>query len=139
VGLFQDIKLLVQRPTIVSATATGLWNTGVATSLNPGADLFTFGTADQWWQITDAYLWLFPGVWNPLATITVRCYMNLMGVETEVSSADWDADGTDGQIAFIYWFFIAYSVLGPLRIEVYSDTFGDDGVVVPYEFRYKYL
>jgi len=140
-GLIHEIlsgmRLLTQHPTIVTGTATGLWNGGLATSGLAGADLITIGTAGQWWRLQEAYFRLFPGVWNALAIITVRVYFDLMGAETLVGDEDWDADGTDGNVALIYWFWLSAEVHGPIRVELYSTVAADDGVVVPYEYRYK--
>lgn len=117
-------------------TVTADWNTGHATSGEDGADLFTYGAPNQWWRLADCYLRLFPGVWNLAAHITIRAYMNIMGGETKIMDEEWDADGTDGDVAFIIWFWDV-PIFGPLRIEVHSDAFGDDGVAVPFEYRVK--
>jgi len=138
-GLATEIKKLLQRPQIIIGTATGNWNTGTATSGQPGADLFTIGVAGQWWDLQEAYLKLFPGVWNVAAVLTVRSYLTIMGVEDMIGEADWDADGTDGNVAYIYWFWLYAEIYGPLRVEVYSDQVADDGVVAPYEYRVKNL
>ena len=60
-----------------------------------------------------------------------------MGIEQLVAAEDWKADGTDGNIALVYWFWLAAEMYGPMRIEVYSDQGADDGVTVPYEYRVK--
>ncbi|MBU0846403.1 hypothetical protein KKH23_04380 [Patescibacteria group bacterium] len=136
-GLVSDLRLLVERPSRVPGTTTALWNSGVATSGQPGADLFTYGVADQWWRLQEAYLWLFPGVWNVASVITVRSYIYLMGSEVPIGDEDWDADGTDGNVAYIYWFWLMAEIYGPLRVEVYSNNGADDGVIAPYEYRVK--
>jgi hypothetical protein len=136
--LLKAIYTLLRRPpTIVPGTTTANWNSGVATSGLAGADLFTFGAVGQWWQLQESYLRLFPAIWNVAATITIRSYITLMGVEVMVGNEDWAADGTDGEVAFIYWFWLMGNIYGPLRVEVYSDNGADDGAVVPYEYRYK--
>ena len=118
-------------------TTTALWNSGVATSGEPGADLFAYGMANQWWRLQEAYLKLFPGVWNVASVITVRSYLYIMGGEELIGEEDWDADGTDGNVAYIYWFWTMAEIRGPLRVEVYSDNVADDGVIAPYEYRVK--
>ena len=135
--MIQGIRLLFQRSTIVAGTQTALWNSGVATSGLAGADVFTFGTLNQWWRLQEAYLKIFPGVWNVAATITVRSYFTIMGSEELVGEEDWLADGTDGNVAFIYWSWVTAEMYGPLRVEAYSDQVADDGVVLPYEYRHK--
>ncbi len=136
-SLASAIKLLVERSRIVTATTTANWNSGVATSGNPGADLWTYGAANQWWRLQEAYLVLFPGIWNVGATITVRAYEILVGAEREVMNDDWLADGTDGPLAFIFWWWTGWEINGPVRVEVFSDQAADDGVVAPYEYRVK--
>jgi hypothetical protein len=136
-GLAANIRLLVQRPKIIIGTTTAAWNGGTATSGLPGADLFAHGGAGQWWRLQEAYLKLFPGVWNVASVITVRSFLIVMGGEEMIGDEDWDADGTDGNVAYIYWFWLMAEIYGPLRVEVYSDQAVDDGVTVPYEYRIK--
>jgi hypothetical protein len=136
-SLASAIRLLVQRPRPFTGSVVANWNSGVATSGNAGADLFTYGAANQWWRLIDAYLLIFPGVWNIGATITIRAYETIMGAEREVMNDDWLADGTDGQLAYVFWWFTGYEMFGPVRIEVFSDQAADDGVSAPYEFRVK--
>jgi len=136
-GLPQDIKLLLQKPRIIPGTTTAAWNGGTATSGLPGADLFTYGVAGQWWKLQEAYLKLFPGVWNVASIITIRSFLYIMGGEEMIGDEDWDADGTDGNVAFIYWFWLMAEIRGPLRVEVYSDNAADDGVIAPWEYRVK--
>jgi hypothetical protein len=136
-SLSQAIRLLAQRPRIITGSVTGAWNTGFATSTLAGADLFAYGVANQWWRLQEAYIKLFPGVWNIATTITVRAYAYIMGTEQEIGNADWLADGTDGSIIYVYWFWLAAEMYGPLRVEVYSDNPLDDGIAAPYEYRIK--
>ena len=134
---YELLKKLTARPDIVPGTTTAIWNSGVATSGLAGADLFTYGAVGDWWRLQEAYLKLFPGVWNVAATITIRAYLTIMGAEELIGDEDWLADGTDGNIAYIYWFWLMAEIYGPLRVEVYSDQVADDGVVAPYEYRIK--
>ena len=136
-SLLSYVRLLVQKPRIVPGTTAALWNSGVATSGQPGADLFTYGMANQWWRLQEAYLKLFPGVWNVASVITIRSYLNVMGGEEMIGNDDWDADGTDGNVAYIYWFWTLAEIYGPLRVEVHSNNVADDGVIAPYEYRVK--
>lgn len=80
---------------------------------------------------------LFPGIWNIGATITVRAYEILMGAEQLMLNDAVLADGTDGDIFFIFWWFMGIEIYGPVRIEISSDVLADDGVTVPYELRVK--
>jgi hypothetical protein len=136
-GLLNKLNLLIQHPRIINGAPIANWNSGVATSGQPGGDLFTYGIVGQWWRLQEAYLRIFPGIWNIASVITVRSYLILMGGEVLVGDADWDADGTDGEIAYIYWFWFNAEIYGPLRVEVYSDQGADDGVAAPYEYRVK--
>jgi hypothetical protein len=133
----QCVQLLAQKARIVPGVTTANWNSGVATSGLPGADLFTFGAVGQWWRLQEAYLKLFPGVWNVASVITIRSFLYVMGGMEMIGDEDWDADGTDGNVAYIYWFWLNAEIYGPLRVEVYSDQAADDGVAAPYEYRVK--
>jgi len=131
------IRWLAERPRIVPGTTTANWNSGVATSGLAGADLFTYGAAGQWWRLQEAYLKIFPAVWNVLSIITIRCYLLIMGGEELIGDEDWKADGTDGNVAYIYWFWLNAQIYGPLRVEVFSSVAADDGVTAPWEYRVK--
>jgi hypothetical protein len=127
------LNLLIQKPTIVPGLVTANWNSGLATSGQPGADLFTFGTVNRWWRLTDAYLLL--AAFNAGATVTVRAYMNLMGAEREIMDDNWVV-ALDPAVIFLTWFW-EVQIYGPIRIEVFSDQAADDGLAVPYEYRHK--
>lgn len=132
-GLMAMVTQLVMPPTIVTASTVGNWNSGVGTSGQPGADLFTLGHAGQWWKLTEAYLLL--AAFNAAATVTVRAYETLIGAEREVLNDDWVV-AVDGEIAYIFWFWDLH-MFGPVRVEVYSDQAADDGLAAPYEYRFK--
>jgi hypothetical protein len=132
-GLASDIKRLVQHSRIVSTTATGAWNGGVATSGNPGADLYTYGAANKWWRLAESYLLL--SAFNIAATVTIRAYETLMGAEREIMDDNWVV-ALDGDVAYIVWFWDV-QIFGRLRIEVFSNVAADNGIVVPYEYRVK--
>ena len=134
---YELLSKLTARPTIVTGTTTANWNSGVATSGGAGADLFTYGAVGSWWRLQEAYLKIFPAVWSVLATITIRTYLTIMGGEEMIGTDDWDADGTDGNIAYIYWFWLTAEIYGPLRVELLSNQVADDGVAAPYEYRTK--
>jgi hypothetical protein len=134
--IWTAVKLLTQRATIVTGTVTGNFFGGWATSGLNGQDLFTYGVAGQWWRLQEAYLRIFPGIWTWAAHVWIRAYLNLMGGETMVMNDFFHADGSDGDIALIYWFWES-EIYGPLRIEVQSDNAGDINVTVPFEYRHK--
>lgn len=132
-SLSSEIHLLRQRPVIVTNTIVGNWNSGVATSGQAGANLFSYGIANQWWRLQEAYVLL--SAFNAAATVTVRAYMNLMGAEREVMNEDWTV-ALDPPVIYIIWFW-EVEMFGPLRIEAFSDQAADDGLAVPYEYRVK--
>jgi hypothetical protein len=132
-GLASRIRLLTERPRIVTAATTANWNSGVATSGLAGADLFTYGAANQWWRLQEAYILL--SAFNAAATVTVRAYMNLMGAERQVMSEDWVV-AVDPPVIYVVWFW-EVEMFGPLRIEALSDQAADDGLAAPYEYRIK--
>jgi hypothetical protein len=136
-GLMQAINLLIQRPRSYTGTVTGNYFAGTATSGLPGQDLFTFGLPNQWWRLQEGYFRLFPGVWNIAAHVSCRVYFTMFGSMTLIDTSTYDADGTDGDIVFVYWFWGNYEMYGPLRVELQSDNAGDVAVAVPYEFRIK--
>jgi len=133
-SLTKGTKLLYQHPRIITGTTTGNWNSGVATSGQPGADFLTLGAVGQWWRLQEAYLLLSD--FTPGATVTVRAYETLMGAEREVGNDDWTV-GVDPDIIFIFFWFIAWEMYGPVRIEVFSDAAADDGLAAHYEYRTK--
>jgi len=121
------------KPRIITGTVRRNWNSGVATSGQPGGDLFTYGRADQWWRLSEAYLRL--ASFNAAATVTIRAYLTLMGAERTLMNDDWTV-ALDGEIAYIIWFWDV-QIFGSCRIEVYSDQAADDGLAAPYEYRVK--
>jgi hypothetical protein len=125
------INLLLQRPRIVVASKSANWNSGVATSGQPGADLITVGKVNQWYRLNQAIV-VMTG-FNAAATVTVREYGLVAGVERLLLTDDWTMPQ---EIAFLSWWFDA-EFYGPYRVEVYSDQAVDDGVAVASEYRVK--
>ena len=124
---------LTERARIVPGTVTADWNSGVATSGLPGADLFTYGGVGQWWRLTEAYLVLTG--FDLAATVTIRVYLTIAGEERQMPEEDWEV-AFDGPLAYIFWFW-EVEIYGPLRIEVHSDQAADDGFTATYEYRVK--
>jgi len=124
---------LTERAIIHTDTVTADWNSGVATSGKPGADLFTYGGVGQWWRLTEAYLVLTG--FNPASTVTIRCYLTIAGEEREMPEEDWEP-AVDGALAYILWFW-EIEIFGPFRVEVHSDQAADDGFAAKYEYRTK--
>jgi hypothetical protein len=127
-------KLLYQHARIITETTTANWNSGVASSGNPGGDLFTLGAVGQWWRLQEAYLLL--SAFNAAATVTIRAYEPLMGAERMVATDDWTV-ALDGPVIFLFFWVFAWEIYGPVRIEIFSDQAADDGLAAPYECRVK--
>jgi hypothetical protein len=128
-----DIKLLVQHPRIILRTPIANWNSGVATSGQPGGDLLTYGSPGMWWRATEAYLLLSD--FNAAATVTLRFYQILLGAMRYTGGDDWSV-ALDGPIIYLLWWF-EVEMYGPLRIEAFSDQAADDGIAVTCEIRVK--
>jgi len=131
-GLINDIRLLIQKPRIVPGATAANWNSGVASSGQPGADLITIGAALQWYRLNQFAIVLVG--FNIAATVTVRCYMDINGVNRLVIEDDWLV--ADYEVAFLSWWFDA-EFYGPFRVELYSDQVADDGFNATYEYRIK--
>ena len=124
---------LTERARIVPGEVTADWNSGVATSGEAGADLFTYGGVGQWWRLTEA--WLVLTGFDLAATVTIRIYYTIAGEEREMPPDEWEVAG-DGPLAYILWFW-EIEIYGPLRVEVHSDQAADDGYTATYEYRVK--
>lgn len=131
-SLSQSSKRLVERPRIIPGTATENWNSGVATSGQPGADLITVGTASEWYRLNQFIIVL--ASFNIASTVTARGYLPIVGVSRLVIEDDWAV--ATHEVAFLSWWLDA-EFYGPFRIEVYSDQAADDGITVIYEYRIK--
>ena len=124
---------LTERARIVPGTVEADWNSGVATSGQAGADLFTYGGVGQWWRLTEA--WLVLTGFDLAATVTIRVYYTIAGEEREMPPDEWEV-AFDGPLAYILWFW-EIEIYGPLRVEVHSDQAADDGFTASYEYRVK--
>ena len=135
-SIFGEIRKLTSNPTIINGTVTANWNSGVATSGLPGADLLNLGAVGEWMILTEIYLRL--ASFNAGATVTVRAYLQMMGAEQLVMDEDYVVAAEPAVIPLFLWiFFVAYFIYGPVRIEVFSDQAADDGLAAPYEYRYR--
>jgi len=128
------IRLLAQRPRIVPGTTLANWNSGVASSGLAGGDLFTAGIANHWCRLCDSYL-VITG-FNAAATITLRGYGTVAGVERFMWTDDYIIAGIVEDIIWISWFWDT-QVYGQTRIELYSNQAADDGLTVTWEYRQK--
>lgn len=125
------IKLLKQRPRIVTGQTTANWNSGVAPSGLAGATLFTVGNVGLWYRLNFGVV-ILTG-FNVAATVTIREYLLVAGAEHLVLEDDWTMPA---ELALLSW-WIDQEMYGPYRVEVLSDQAADDGLAVDYEYRIK--
>lgn len=111
-----------------SGSATGQWNSGVATSTIAGDDLVELGTEGivSWIHSLVIDISRF----SIGSTVTIRLYQTVDGVDTE-SYAQNFATGVDPNGIWIINGSVAID--GILRVEVRSDQPVDDGVRVGYK------
>jgi len=105
------------------------WNSGVATSGNPGADLVTLG-ADNVKNKVNSLLVDISGL-TVGATITVRLFQLVNGVEREVYSETF-VRGTDPDGLWIINGTVG--IHEALRVEVHSNNAADDMAIVGYDY-----
>jgi hypothetical protein len=106
--------------------ATNNWNTGVATSGNPGADLTIIYGPCIVQNLVVSMRNLTPG-----ANVTVRMYKDVHAIEEEIYNQTF-IQGTDPNgIPVIDGVTGFYE---NVRIEVYSDQVADDGAQVNYQY-----
>jgi hypothetical protein len=105
------------------------WNSGVASSGNPGADLCSFGVADTRYKVHS--LLVNMGNLSLGATVTVRLYMEVNGAEQEVYYQEF-TQGTDPDGLWVINGTLA--IHEAIRVEVHSNNVADDGLVVDYDY-----
>jgi len=130
-SIIRETYILRQRPQIVPGSTTANWNSGVAPSGAAGATLATIGVAGQWYRLNQ--FTIVTVGFNIAATVDVRCYMDLAGVNRLVIADDYTMPQ---EVVFLSWWFDA-EFYGPFRVEVESDQGADDGLAVVYEYRIK--
>lgn len=110
-------------------TTVANWNSGVATGGLAGADLVTIGANDIRRKIH--HLDVRIGGLTAAATITIRLYKQVNGVDTIFYDQDWVVGTDPDSISVID------GVLGSheaVRCEVYSDNALDDAFALPYDY-----
>ena len=115
--------------TPVVGTTVDNWNSGVATGGLAGGDLVTIGANDVRRKIH--HLDVRIGGLTAAATITIRLYKQVNGVDTLFYDQDWVV-GTDPDSIEV-----VDGVLGvheAVRCEVYSDAGADDAFALPYDY-----
>jgi hypothetical protein len=133
VGLTSAIRLLIQRPRPTVSAAVANWNSGVATSGQPGGNLFVVGQANVWMRLVECFVLI--GGLTPGATITLRGYRTAIGAERLWGDEDYVV-GVDLDLVW-QWGWWNLELLGTYRLEAYSDNALDDGASIPYEYSVK--
>lgn len=130
-----DVAAILAQVQLLHGEAPGVgttvanWNSGVATSGGAGGDLVTIGANDIRRKIH--HLDVRIGGLTAAATITIRLYKQVNGVDTEFYNQDWVV-GTDPDSITV-----VDGVLGTheaVRCEVYSDNALDDAFALPYDY-----
>lgn len=134
-GTLRLLQQYLTPPDIIPGSPTGNWNSGTATSGDPGADLVTIGTANEWSEVSMAVIFL--NSFTPGATITIRGYELIAGAVREVMNDDYVV-GVDPDLVMLIW-WISAQIYDQIRIEVHSDQAADDGKAAVFEYRIKSL
>jgi len=126
----QTDKLAGVAPSESSVTA--LWNSGVATSGEAGADLVSIGVAADRKKLN--LLEVDISQLTVGSTITIRLYDLVNAVERNIyppPGTTWIVGTDPDAIAVIDG---PMEITGVLRVEVYSNAAGDDGLAVAYKY-----
>ena len=128
--LSQTNKLAGETPGESSVIAN--WNSGVATSTEAGADLVSIGTAGDRKKLNSVQVDISQLTVG--ATITIRLYEMVNGTERKI----YPPDGTEwvvGTDPDAIWVIDGpVEITGVVRVEVYSDQAGDDGLAIAYKY-----
>jgi hypothetical protein len=112
-----------------SASVTGNWNSGTATSGETGADVVTIGANDTRYKLHSLAL----NISNFVAggKVTIKLFMQVNGVERKVYEEQFNK-GTDPD-----GLWIVNGTVGiheTLRVEAESNKAADDGVAIDYDY-----
>lgn len=114
------------------SSVTGNWQSGTATSGETGADLVSIGIASDRKKLHSLVVNLASLTVG--AVITIKLFMLINGVEAKVyppSGTTWTV-GTDPDGIWVVNGTLEIS--GVLRVEVESDTAGDNGKAISYKY-----
>lgn len=134
-GALDLLERFLANPDIIPGNTVADWNSGTATSGQPGADLVTIGTVGEWSELSDAVLRL--DSFTPGATITVRAYKTIAGAEEEIMNEDYVVGVDPNLVLFVWWLVVR--MYSQVRVEVHSDQAGDDGAAAIFEYYIKSL
>ena len=128
--LSQTNKLAGQAPGESSVLAN--WQSGTGTSLEAGADLVSIGAAGDRKKLHSLLVGI--GALTVGAVITIKLFQSVNGVDTKVyppSGTTWTV-GTDPNGIWVVTGTL--EIDGVLRVEVQSDTAGDNGLAITYKY-----
>jgi hypothetical protein len=126
---FRSSGALALTMTTPSNSVVANWNSGVATSGNPGADLVSVGANDTNNKL-HSLLANISALSNG-ATVRVRLFMQVNGVESQVYNQTF-IKGTDPNGLWIVNGTVGIHEV--LRVELHSDNAADDGRGVDYDY-----
>jgi len=126
----QTDKLAGETPGESSVIAN--WQSGTGTSLETGADLVSIGAAGDRKKLHSLVVGI--GALTVGATITIKLFQLVNGVDTKVYptvGSTWTV-GTDPNGIWVVTGTL--EIDGVLRVEVESDTVGDNGLAITYKY-----
>jgi hypothetical protein len=123
----QTDKLAGEAPTFNSIIAN--WNSGVGTSGEAGADLVAIGANNIKRKLHSLLVRI--GALTVGSTITVKLFQQVNAVERKVYSETFTV-GTDPDSLWVV--NSSLEIHEVLRVEVYSNAVGDDGLAVAYDY-----
>lgn len=126
---FRSSGALASVTTTASNSVVANWNSGVATSGNPGADLASIGANDTKNKLHSLLVNI--SALTAGATVRVRLFMQVNGVESQVYNQTF-IKGTDPD-----GLWIVNGTVGiheALRAELHSDNPADDSKAVDYDY-----
>lgn len=126
----QTDKLAGEAP--VESSVTANWQSGTATSGETGANLVSIGSAGDRKKLHSLAIGI--GALTVGATITIKLFMNINGVENKVypPPATTFLVGTDPNGVWVVNGTL--EITGVLRVEVQSNNAGDNGKAITYKY-----
>jgi len=135
-GLGQQVKFLASPPRLYTGAVVGNWQSGLASSGQPGDDFLLIGAPDTIYYplgifgIPIILIWI--GDLTPGATITYRTYLTAFGALRFNYDDDYVVGVDEDIMAVAIW-----TGHGQARIEIMSDDPLDNGTSIPYEYSLK--
>ena len=119
------------------STVQGNWQSGTAISGDPGDNLISIGTAATRQKLNSLQVDI--SALTNGATITIRLYENVNGVEKKVyppQGTTWIV-GTDPEAIWVVDGPV--EITGVLRVEVQSDNINDNAKWIPYKYALEQM